>query len=163
MGRPRTLVVGLIVLGGVGLYVASLSSYLPPLPSAIPPAAEWQRGPLAAGSLRVDAKGVEQVWVCAGWFRCGTDFDPDRRADWHETPQHDVHVSHGFWIDRCEVSNAAFAQFALDQGYLRRELWSDEGWAWLDFQEKGGRWKRGRTAPGECGASLPAPPSRACA
>lgn len=35
-----------------------------------------------------------------------------------------------FEIDRCMVSNGQFLQFLEDQGYERRELWSDADWEW---------------------------------
>ena len=36
-----------------------------------------------------------------------------------------------FRIARCAVSNAQYAEFVDDKGYLRREFWSDAGWRWL--------------------------------
>jgi iron(II)-dependent oxidoreductase len=35
-----------------------------------------------------------------------------------------------FAISRTAVSQQQFAAFVEDQGYFRRELWSDEGWQW---------------------------------
>ena len=35
-----------------------------------------------------------------------------------------------FRIARAPVTNAEFAQFVDDRGYLRRELWSRQGWVW---------------------------------
>lgn len=29
------------------------------------------------------------------------------------------------------ISNAAFLEFVLDQGYAKKELWSAEGWNWV--------------------------------
>ena len=37
-----------------------------------------------------------------------------------------------FGIAKAPVTNAAFAAFVDDGGYARRELWSDEGWAWRE-------------------------------
>lgn len=42
---------------------------------------------------------------------------------------HEVHVA-PFRIARTAVTNAEFAAFADAGGYLRRELWSEDGWAW---------------------------------
>jgi formylglycine-generating enzyme required for sulfatase activity len=92
---------------------------------------------------RTDAYGVEQVWVPAGRFTMGS--SPKEVADllaanppgWvakaipNEAPQRVVEISPGFWIDRFEVSNQAFENFALAGGYARRDLWSSEGWDWL--------------------------------
>ncbi len=47
----------------------------------------------------------------------------------NERPQHEVHLPR-FAIDRTPVTNGAFAEFVADGGYARRELWSDDGWAW---------------------------------
>jgi iron(II)-dependent oxidoreductase len=51
-----------------------------------------------------------------------------------------------FRMSRTAVSNAQFAAFADAGGYERRELWSEEGWRWL---ERSGRraplyWRSGR-------------------
>src|SRR5262249_6354711 len=37
---------------------------------------------------------------------------------------------HPFQIARTATTQAEFATFVEDAGYLRRELWSDEGWHW---------------------------------
>jgi formylglycine-generating enzyme required for sulfatase activity len=46
-------------------------------------------------------------------------------------------MTRGFWIDKYEVTNAAYQQFVEDGGYMERAYWSDEGW----------RWKGKRTGP----------------
>jgi formylglycine-generating enzyme required for sulfatase activity len=107
-----------------------------PLPSEIP----FQNRDFARVSTRrIDGRGVSQVWVPAGWFRRGSDPATDF---WHarvdETPQHDVEISSGFWIDENEVTNAAYEQFVADGGYQRRELWTNEGWAWKGDRSKPG-------------------------
>lgn len=35
-----------------------------------------------------------------------------------------------FRIARAPVTNSEFVEFVLDRGYLRRELWSPQGWIW---------------------------------
>ena len=40
-----------------------------------------------------------------------------------------------YWIDKTEVSNAAFRAFVDDGGYRKQELWSEEGWQWLGQQD----------------------------
>jgi formylglycine-generating enzyme required for sulfatase activity len=52
----------------------------------------------------------------------------------YEQPQHEVRLTSGFWIDRYEVTNAAFREFADHGGYLDIKYWSDEGWEWLGDQ-----------------------------
>ena len=48
-----------------------------------------------------------------------------------EQPAHEVTLSKGYWIDRDEVTNEAFAAFVEAGGYTNQALWSPEGWAWL--------------------------------
>ena len=119
--------------------------------------------PLQPGFLRSDAHRVGQVWVPPGRFVMGT--DEATRAElaaqdlprWvagelaSECPAHEVVIGRGFWIDRCETSNAEFAAFVADGGYGRRELWSDAGWAWLASQPAGSR-------PAPCEADSPDQP-----
>jgi iron(II)-dependent oxidoreductase len=45
----------------------------------------------------------------------------------NERPRHLVQLA-GFTIDRAPVTNAAYLEFAEDDGYSRRELWSEAGW-----------------------------------
>ena len=94
----------------------------------------------APGTVRTDANGVEQVWVPAGTFTIGSDdatltpppFAKDEAAA--ERPAHEVSISNGFWIDRTEVTNAAFKAFVDAGGYTNQGLWSDKGLTWLKLQ-----------------------------
>ncbi|MBI4523721.1 MAG: SUMF1/EgtB/PvdO family nonheme iron enzyme [Deltaproteobacteria bacterium] len=45
--------------------------------------------------------------------------------------EHPVEIA-PFRISRAPVTNGEFAAFVEDGGYSRRELWSDEGWRWLN-------------------------------
>ena len=115
----------------------------PTAPSATAPTPE-PSGP-AAGTTRIDDRGIEQVWVPAGTFRMGTeDTDPTGELaapDWarlelkSERPQHEVALSRGYWVDRTEVTNAAFAAFVDSGGYTDASLWSEDGQAWLATQD----------------------------
>jgi iron(II)-dependent oxidoreductase len=49
-------------------------------------------------------------------------FDNEKRA-------HPVEIS-AFRMARAPVTNAEFAEFVNDRGYLRRESWSHQGWKW---------------------------------
>lgn len=92
---------------------------------------------------RTDAKSIEQVWVPPGSFRMGTTseeaatllaLDPPafvRGEIPSEQPAHDVRIGRGFWIDRTEVTNAAFQAFVDADGYAKKRFWSAEGWRWL--------------------------------
>lgn len=93
------------------------------------------------GTTRVDAFGIEQVWVPAGTFMMGTlaevmaELKPPRFAAQaqqpeSEQPAHTVEITHGFWIDKNEVTNAAFEAFVQAGGYDKQEFWSEAGWQW---------------------------------
>jgi iron(II)-dependent oxidoreductase len=50
-----------------------------------------------------------------------------------------------FSISRTAVSNGDFLEFVRDGGYLRRELWDEDGWSWLQQAglEQPRYWRRG--------------------
>ncbi|MEM7304839.1 MAG: formylglycine-generating enzyme family protein [Pseudomonadota bacterium] len=67
---------------------------------------------LALAQGECDVTIGSQVWVEGGTFVMGSaDFYPD------EGPVHEVTVD-GFWIDTHEVTNAQFAKFVEDTGYV---------------------------------------------
>lgn len=67
--------------------------------------------PLALGAPRLD----DMVLVPAGEFTMGTSADSDGLPDEH--PLRIVYLG-AFWIDRYEVTNAAYEQFVQATGYL---------------------------------------------
>jgi iron(II)-dependent oxidoreductase len=88
--------------------------------------AACRRRPLPA------ATAGEWLEIPAGPFEMGADgrgFSYD-----NERPRHTVHTG-AFQIARQPASNGAWLTFAEQGGYERRELWSDEGWAWLAEQD----------------------------
>ena len=101
---------------------------------------------LTPGQVRIDSKGIEQVWVPAGSFLMGTDeatilelkaLNPPGFILGEfvsEQPQHEVHITAGYWIDKYEVTNKAFQAFIGDGGYQNQKLWSKAGWEWLSHQ-----------------------------
>ena len=96
----------------------------------------------SAGEARSDAHGITQVWVPPGTFMMGTgELVPVDPPSWaahelqSERPAHPVDITRGFWLDRTEVTMAAFAEFVDDGGYRRGELWSDAGRTWLAEQD----------------------------
>jgi formylglycine-generating enzyme required for sulfatase activity len=112
-----------------------------------PPMLEPSLTPLpTAGQVRVDSKGIEQVWVPEGSFLMGTDeasiqelmgLNPPGFVAGEfalEQPQHEVRITQGYWIDQYEVTNKAFQAFVADGGYTNQALWSAEGWEWLGRQ-----------------------------
>lgn len=46
-----------------------------------------------------------------------------------ERPRHDVHLA-PFSLARSPVTNGEFIEFIADGGYLAKDMWSTEGWAW---------------------------------
>ncbi|HEY7470872.1 MAG TPA: ergothioneine biosynthesis protein EgtB [Gemmatimonadota bacterium] len=71
---------------------------------------------------------TDMVVVPGGRFPAGTATAPG--AYDNERPVHWVDVR-TFWIDTAPVTTGAWLDFMDDGGYARRELWSDDGWAWL--------------------------------
>jgi formylglycine-generating enzyme required for sulfatase activity len=99
--------------------------------------------------VRIDPKGIEQVWVPAGSFLMGTDEAAiSKLMTLHPTgfvlgefaseqPQHEVRITAGYWIDKSEVTNKAFQAFVADGGYQTQAVWSAAGWDWLRQQPDG--------------------------
>lgn len=118
------------------------TSALPSI-AATPVASDGQ----TAGQTRTDSFGIEQVWVPAGTFTMGTDamaiaaLTAASPPDWvasefpSEQPAHKITLTNGYWIDRDEVTNRAFAAFVDAGGYTNRALWSPDGWAWLSGKD----------------------------
>ncbi len=85
---------------------------------------------LAARPLRPRARTVddtERITIGGGPFALGTD-DTAAAYD-NERPRHRIELA-GFRIDRFPVTNRRYGRFVAEGGYRRRELWSDDGWAW---------------------------------
>jgi formylglycine-generating enzyme required for sulfatase activity len=126
------------------------SAPLPPTsqvpPSPLPTRTVEQTPTPAPGQSRADAAGIQQVWVPAGSFLMGTDdatiqellaLNPPawvQREFASEQPQHEVHLTTGYWIDKYEVTNQAFQAFIDAGGYSHQEYWSEAGWRWLSQQ-----------------------------
>ncbi len=102
--------------------------------------------PPASGEVRLDFKGIDQVWVEAGSFQMGTDEESNRALMEQnppafvvgefasEQPRHEVRLTSGYWIDKYEITNQAFRAFVEDGGYTNQAYWSPEGWEWLQGQ-----------------------------
>lgn len=117
-------------IGSAGASAALLAAWMfhdYSLPS--PKRAEsLNKGRTWESNTRVDAKGVEQVWVPPGCFEMGSSLLDDFRANADETPRHTVCISAGFWLDRFEVTSESFLRFKREGGYQERRYWSGEGW-----------------------------------
>ena len=70
------------------------------------------------------------AFVSGGTFLLGNANDQAFVFD-NEQCAHEVRVE-PFSISRTAVSNGEFAAFVDDRGYERRELWSNDGWAWRE-------------------------------
>jgi gamma-glutamyl hercynylcysteine S-oxide synthase len=68
------------------------------------------------------------VEVPGGGYPVGT--DAAEPYD-NEHPRHEVELR-GFRIDRFPVSNGDYQRFMDDGGYSRDELWSKDGWDWVE-------------------------------
>jgi gamma-glutamyl hercynylcysteine S-oxide synthase len=89
------------------------------LPAGEPPAhGDWLR-PGRAGWAEV-AAGPAELGAAGDGFA----YDNER-------PRHRVELP-AFEIARRPVTNATWLRFAEGGGYVRREWWSDEGWAWKE-------------------------------
>ena len=66
--------------------------------------------------------------VPGGIFRLGSEPNTPFVFD-NEKWAHEITLA-PFRIKRAPVTNAEFGAFVEDNGYLRRELWSEAGWAW---------------------------------
>ncbi len=60
----------------------------------------------------------------------GSDPAKDRNAQPNEQPQHEVCITHGYWLDTYEVTNENYQKFIDDGGYTRQQYWTPEGWQW---------------------------------
>ena len=101
------------------LQALALRDDLPYRPAFVAPAAAATGARPSTGS----------VLIPAGPFVMGTD---DRTWAYdNERPAHEVHVP-AFRLDREPVTNRHYLAFVQDGGYRRRELWTDEGWRWLE-------------------------------
>ena len=80
--------------------------------------------PEHAGAWAGDAKVPGGRWRLGATPDDGFVFDNEKWA-------HEVGLA-PFEIAKAPVTNAEFAAFVEAGGYLRRELWSEEGWAWRE-------------------------------
>ncbi|NIO12122.1 MAG: ergothioneine biosynthesis protein EgtB [Deltaproteobacteria bacterium] len=82
------------------------------------------------------------VEIAGGKFQLGAPPDTPFLFD-NEKWSHPVDLA-PYKIARTPVTNAEFAAFVDDQGYLRSELWSHQGWVWRTKQvaTQPNHWKR---------------------
>src|SRR4051794_7803061 len=75
----------------------------------------------------VNGDGLQMVEVPEGPVEIGA--GPEGFAYDNERPRH-TESTRRYTIGRTPVTNASWRTFAEGGGYVRREWWSDEGWAW---------------------------------
>ena len=106
------LALALAVLTGCSNFFAAPTPT--PIPTLTPTLAPTLTPTTMPGQVRVDAQGIEQVWVPAGSFLMGSDDATIQELKDHnlllgdfanEQPQHEVHLTQGYWIDKYEVTN----------------------------------------------------------
>lgn len=114
-------------------YTRQTLGYPPPRVSPAPAGAPTGRG----GSLPGDAD------IPGGTFLLGARPEEPFVFD-NEKWAHPVEVK-PFAIARAPVTQAEFAAFVGDDGYRRRELWSEDGWGWRERGSAGHPvyWRRG--------------------
>ncbi len=71
----------------------------------------WKYPGSYSGQIVAGPDDLEMVWVEPGEFQMGASWE---RADNNEKPVHPVHITGGFWLGRCVVTNAKFAKFLND-------------------------------------------------
>jgi iron(II)-dependent oxidoreductase len=87
--------------------------------------------PAIAGPVPADADAGPlpgDAAVPGGTFRLGRERNEPFVFD-NEKWAHEVRIE-PFHVARAPVTNAEFRAFVEDNGYRRRELWSEAGWAW---------------------------------
>ncbi len=97
--------------------------------------------------------GLELLDVPAGPALIGA--GPEAFAYDNERPRHLVELP-AFRIARTPVTNASWLSFAEGGGYVRREWWAEEAWAWkqeydithpLNWTDDGREWRIGEYTP----------------
>jgi iron(II)-dependent oxidoreductase len=94
---------------------------------------ETMRQAMVMGGLlqeQIREVGTNDDWIAipAGVFTLGA--PEDRFSYDNERPPRELQLG-AFEIARDPVVNGAWLEFSERDGYTRRELWSDAGWAWL--------------------------------
>jgi len=83
----------------------------------------------ADGAAGTSAEAGGDAAIPRGRYLLGAGREPGFVFD-NEKWEHPVEVA-PFRIARLAVSNAEYAGFVEERGYLRREFWSEAGWRWL--------------------------------
>ena len=101
----------------------------PPEPAAPAPAAPsgrpWEREGTRAGEEITGPDGGTYVWVPPGEFMMGSEDGFD-----NEKPVHKVRITKGYWLSKCEVTNAQYKVFCEATGHRAPEQadWGEPVW-----------------------------------
>ena len=96
------LVAGFLVAGGASRAVRADEAQPPPQP--------WEQAGTQPGQEITGPDGGKMVWVPAGEFMMGWDeFDSMK-------PVHKVHITKGFWVGKCTVTNAQYRRYCAEAG-----------------------------------------------
>jgi len=88
-----------------------------------------------AQPLPAPERGPRCAEIPAGTATLGLRRTEDGPFGWdNEFEEHRVEVP-AFAIDVCNVTNREYLRFVREDGYTRRNLWSDSGWEWITSQE----------------------------
>jgi formylglycine-generating enzyme required for sulfatase activity len=71
-----------------------------------------------------DVDAMQFCFAPAGPFMMGSEAT-DKEAAPDETPVHEVVIDHDFWIGRFPVTQAQYAAFIQDGGYINEEFWPE--------------------------------------
>ena len=82
-------------------------------PAVAPGVSPWQREGARVGEEITGPDGGRYVWVPAGEFMMGSeDYDDEGSEDYDdEKPVHRVRLTRGFWLSKCQVTNAQYRRF----------------------------------------------------
>jgi formylglycine-generating enzyme required for sulfatase activity len=73
----------------------------------------WERPGTKVGDEITGPDGGKMVWVPAGGFEMGS---PEGEGYSWEHPAHRVGITKGFWLGKCEVTNAGYRQYCRETG-----------------------------------------------
>jgi len=85
-------------------------------PSGPPTGRVWERPGTRPGHMTAGPDDGELVWVPAGKFKMGARKKWKNAFQW-EKPVHAVTITTGFWLGRCQVTNAQYARFLNNVEY----------------------------------------------
>ena len=116
------------------------------------PVPEDAQPEIEAGSVSTNPiDELDVIYIPQGTFTMGSDEDFNLRRGFCVKPQHKVTLNE-YWIDKTEVTVAAFRRFVDDTGYVTEgEKLGNAGWIWsykingwekIESPDKGPTWRK---------------------